>query len=130
MPAMLAESYIKLGDVDSARQAIETGLATTAATGEANFRPELFRLRGYCLWAMGDLKAAESNFQQALALAEQQQAKSLELRAATSLSLLWAEQSRRAQAYELLASIHNWFAEGFDTADLRQAKELLLALSP
>jgi predicted ATPase len=71
---------------------------------------------------------AQAIFQKALALAQQQKAKSLELRAATSLSLLWAEQGKRAQAYELLSSVYTWFTEGFDTADLRQAKELLQSL--
>jgi predicted ATPase len=130
MSAMLAESYIKLGDIESARHAIERGLATTATTGEANFRPELFRLQGHCLWALGDSKAAESSFQRAQALAQQQHVKSLELRAATSLSRLWAEQGRRTQAYDLLAGVYNWFTEGFDTADLRRAQELLRALAP
>jgi DNA-binding SARP family transcriptional activator len=130
MLSMLAESYIALGDIESARQAIERGLATTAVTGEANFRPELFRVQGECFRAMGDLKAAERGYKQALALAQQQQVKSLELRAATSLSRLWAEQSRLTQAYELLAGVYNWFTEGFDTADLRRAQEVLRALAP
>jgi predicted ATPase len=129
MAAMLAEISIKIGDMTTAHQAIETGLATTAATGEDYFRPELYRLQGHCLLAAGDVDTALGAFQQALALAQQQKAKSLELRAARSLSRLWAEQGKRMQAYELLAGVYNWFTEGFDTADLRQAKELLLTLS-
>jgi predicted ATPase len=68
-------------------------------------------------------------FQQALAVARRQQAKSLELRAAISLSRLWQRQGKRAEAYELLAQIYGWFTEGFDTADLQDAKALLEELS-
>ena len=64
----------------------------------------------------------------ALAVARRQQAKSLELRAATSLSRLWQRQGKRAAAYDLLAPVYGWFTEGFDTADLQEAKALLEAL--
>ena len=72
---------------------------------------------------------AEACFQQALAIARQQQAKSWELRAAMSLARLWLQQGKRAAAYELLAPIYGWFAEGFDTADLQEAKALLEELA-
>jgi predicted ATPase len=72
--------------------------------------------------------AAEECFQQALAIARRQQAKSLELRAAMSLSRLWQQQGRRAAAHQLLAEVYGWFIEGFDTADLQEAKALLAAL--
>ena len=68
---------------------------------------------------------AEACFQQALAIARRQQAKSWELRAAMSLSRLWQQQGKRAEAHELLAPIYGWFTEGFDTADLQEAKALL-----
>ena len=68
---------------------------------------------------------AEACFQQALAMARQQQAQSWELRVAMSLARLWLQQGKRAAAYELLAPIYGWFAEGFDTADLQEAKVLL-----
>ena len=68
---------------------------------------------------------AESCFRQALEIARRQEAKSLELRAAMSLSRLWQQQGKRAEAYELLAPIYGWFTEGFDTADLQEAKALL-----
>jgi predicted ATPase len=67
-------------------------------------------------------------FQQALAVARPQQAKSLELRAAMSLARLWQQQGKRAETYALLAPIYGWFTEGFDTADLQEAKALLEAL--
>ncbi|MBI3329877.1 MAG: hypothetical protein HYZ81_24610 [Nitrospinae bacterium] len=72
---------------------------------------------------------AEACFQQALDIARRQQAKSWELRAAMSLSRLWQRQGKRAAARQLLAPIYGWFTEGFDTADLREARALLDALS-
>ena len=72
---------------------------------------------------------AEACFRYALAVARRQQAKSLELRAATSLARLWQQQGKRAAAYALLTPIYGWFTEGFDTADLQEAKALLEALA-
>ena len=72
---------------------------------------------------------AEECFHQALAIARHQQAKSLELRAAMSLSRLWQQQGKRQEAHDLLVPIYNWFTEGFDTADLHEAKALLEALA-
>jgi predicted ATPase len=72
---------------------------------------------------------AEACFQQALAIARRQQAKSWEWRAAMSLCCLWQHQGKRAEAYELLAPIYGWFTEGFDTADLQEAKALLETLA-
>jgi predicted ATPase len=67
----------------------------------------------------------EGHFNRALAVARDQNARAFELRAATSLARLWGEQGRRAEARELLAPVYGWFTEGFDTADLREAKALL-----
>ena len=75
-----------------------------------------------------DHTEAETWFRQSLDIARQQQAKSLELRAAMSLSRLWQQQDKRTAAYQLLAPIYDWFTEGFDTADLHDAKALLGAL--
>ena len=72
---------------------------------------------------------AETCFQQALAIARCQRAKSWELRAAMSLAQLWQRQGLRAEAYELLAPVYAWFTEGFDTADRQEAKALLEALT-
>ena len=72
---------------------------------------------------------AEACFQQSLAIARRQQAKSWELRAATSLARLWQQQGKRQEAYDLLAPVYGWFTEGFDTADLKDAKTLLETLS-
>ena len=79
--------------------------------------------------AAPEVSHAESCFQQALDIARRQQAKSLELRAAMSLGRLWQQQGKRQEAQALLAGIYNWFTEGFDTADLQEAKALLQAIS-
>ena len=71
---------------------------------------------------------AEAAYHQALAIARRQQARSRELRAAMSLSRLWQQQGKRGEARELLTPIYRWFTEGFDTADLQEAKALLAAL--
>jgi predicted ATPase len=96
-------------------------------TGGRFYEAELYRLRGELLLApsIDNQAEAETCFHQALDIARRQQAKSLELRAATSLSRLWQQQGKGAAARELLAPIYNWFTEGFDTADLRDAKDLL-----
>ena len=75
--------------------------------------------------AVPDAPQAEACFQQSLAVALRQQAKSWELRSALSLSRLWRQQGKRAEARELLAPIYSWFTEGFDTPDLQEARALL-----
>ena len=72
-----------------------------------------------------DVAKAEAYFARALEVAQKQQAKSWELRAATSMARLWRDQGRRPQARKLLAPVHGWFTQGFDTLDLKQAKTLL-----
>ena len=101
-------------------------------TDERFYEAEIYRLKGELLLGRSTPDASprpETCFQQALAVARRQQAKSLELRAAMSLARLWQRQGKRAEARELLAPIYNWFTEGFDTADLQEAKALLDALS-
>jgi predicted ATPase len=91
----------------------------------------LYRLRGELLLqrSMAPQGEAEACFQQALDVARRQQAKSLELRAAMSLSRLWQQQGKQTEARELLAPVYGWFTEGFNTADLQEAKALLEELS-
>jgi predicted ATPase len=72
-----------------------------------------------------DAARAEAYFERALAVARKQQAKSLELRAATSMARLWRDQGKRQQAYDLLTPVYGWFTEGFDTLDLKEAMALL-----
>ena len=102
-------------------------LALVDTTGERWYEPELHRLKGELLLQQhADNQAeAEACFHHALAIARNQQAKSLELRAATSLTRLWQQQGKIQEAHDLLAPIYTWFTEGFDTADLQEAKALI-----
>jgi len=107
-------------------------LAQAATTGEGWWQAELYRLKGELLVQEGGMHAvreAEECVRLALTVARRQQAKSLELRAAMSLARLWQQQGQRTEAYELLAPIYGWFTEGFDTADLQEAKALLEELA-
>jgi predicted ATPase len=101
------------------------------ASGQGDWLAEAYRLQGEFLLRMAipDGAQAEACFQQALAIAMHQQVKSWELRATMSLSRLWRQQGRRHEARELLAPIYGWFTEGFDTADLQEAKALLQEFS-
>jgi predicted ATPase len=100
-------------------------------TGERHTEAELHRLKGELLLVQptDHTTEAEVCFQQALDIARRQQAKSWELRAAMSLSRLWQQQGKRPEAYDLLAPIYGWFTEGFETADLQDAKALLEELA-
>ena len=102
-------------------------LALVDTTGERWYEPELYRLKGALLLQQHSNNQAEAEdcFHQAINIAQSQQAKSFELRAATSLARLWQQQGQRQEAYDLLAPIYGWFTEGFDTADLQEAKTLL-----
>jgi predicted ATPase len=127
---LLAEAYGRVGQANEG-----LGLLAEATVvvdkGERYWEAEWYRLKGELLLACAAAHAteAETCFRQALDITRCQQAKSLELRAATSLSHLWQQQGKRAEAYNLLAPIYGWFTEGFDTADLQDAKALLDRLS-
>ena len=82
-------------------------------------------MNGTVLTALNNLGESQTAFEEALRVARHQKAKSLELRAATSLARLWGEQRRRGEARDLLAPVYGWFTEGFDTPDLQAAKALL-----
>jgi predicted ATPase len=129
--ALLAAASAQVGQVEAGLTLLAEALAVTNDKGERRWEAELYRLQGELLLAraMGHDTEAETCFRQALDIARQQQAKSWELRAATSLSRLWQHQGKRAEARELLAPIYGWFTEGFDTADLQEAKTLLEELS-
>jgi predicted ATPase len=129
---LLAEAYGKSGQAAEGLTVLEEALALVEKTGQGVYEAELHRLQGELLLihAVGGGDAeAEACFQQALTVAHRQSAKSLELRAAMSLARLWQQQGKRTEAYELLAPVYNWFTEGFNTADLREAKALLEALA-
>jgi predicted ATPase len=123
--AFLAEGLARHGDRAAALAALREGLETARATGEHMWDAELHRLTGTVLVAENKLDEGQTSLQQAIHIARAQQAKSLELRAAHDLARFWGEQGRRAKARDLLASVYGWFTEGFDTADLKEAKALL-----
>jgi predicted ATPase len=127
---MLAEAYGSVGQLEAGLSTVTEALATVHKTGERWWEAELHRLQGDLLLALSVEQhiEAETCLHQALDIARRQQAKSLELRAAMSLTRLWQGQGKHAEARQLLAPIYVWFTEGFDTADLREAKGLLEAL--
>jgi predicted ATPase len=124
---LLAEAYRKGGQAEEGLGAIDEALAMVQKHKETFCEAELYRLKGELLLSLaaGNETEAEACFHHALDMARHQQAKSWELRAAMSLSRLWQRQGQRAAACELLAPIYGWFTEGFDTADLQEAKALL-----
>ena len=128
--SLLAEASAKAGYIDEGLEALDEALATIANSRSCWWEAELHRLRGKLLLLHSAARPEEvaSCFQRAMDVARRQQAKSLELRAAVSLARLWRQQSKEAAAYALLAPIYRWFAEGFDTADLMEAKTLLREL--
>jgi predicted ATPase len=143
--ARLTEAYGKGGQATEGLAALSEALLAVHKTGERFHEAELHRLQGELVLQSGfrrqtsdvftpDLRRqtpdleAEECFQQALDVARRQQAKSLELRAAMSLSRLWQRQGRQAEARQLLTQVYGWFTEGFDTADLQEAKALLEVL--
>ena len=106
---------------------LDEALARTERLEERWFEADLHRLRGEALLACSPerLSEAEACYHQALAVARSQSARLWELRAATSLARLWRDQGATREAHELLAPVYGWFTEGFDTADLKDAKGLL-----
>ena len=129
--ALLAEAYGASGHDDDALRTMNEALALVEATEERFWEAELHRLKGaFLLWPpLLDARQAAACFQRALDTARRQQARSLELRAAMSLARLWQSQGKRQAAYDLLAPVYAWFTEGFNTADLRNARMLLDQLS-
>jgi tetratricopeptide (TPR) repeat protein len=126
----LAEVCGQVGQVDEGLHLLAEALAMMDTTGERSAEAELHRLHGELLLQqpVRAVQAAEACFQQAITVAQRQQAMSWELQAAICLSRLWQCQGQRAKAHALLAPIYGWFTEGFDTADLQEAKALLEAL--
>ena len=140
---LLAEGIGRTGETAEALAVIEDALVHIESSRERLYEAETWRIKGEILVqssmpALSPVEGfkvqgsrfkgedeAEECFQKALAVARQQDAKSLELRAAMSLSRLWQQQGKTAEAWELLAPIYEWFTEGFDTPDLQEAKALL-----
>jgi predicted ATPase len=127
----LAMAYGGIGQAEVGLRLLAEALAWVDTTGERHSEAEVYRLKGELLLrqAIPDASQAEACFLRALDVARRQQARSWALRAAMSLSRLWQCQGKRDQARVLLAPIYGWFSEGFDTADLLDARALLEALS-
>jgi predicted ATPase len=143
--ALLAETYGQMGRPQDGLTTLAVALAAVEKTGEQWYKAELWRLKGQLMLQQvqvsgstlqgpgsqhltpGSLVEAEAEacFHKAIEIARHQQAKSLELRAAMSLSRLWQHQGRQAAARQMLAEVYGWFTEGFDTKDLQEAKALL-----
>jgi predicted ATPase len=125
--AGLAEAQEREGAIVDALETVEQALR--ANPHELVYRPETLRLRGELRLKIGQTEPAEADFREAIALAQKMSAKAWELRATASLARLLAKQGRRDEARTMLAEIYGWFTEGFDTADLKDAKALLNELA-
>jgi class 3 adenylate cyclase/tetratricopeptide (TPR) repeat protein len=125
----LAKALVGQGRHRDALAAAREGLQTQEGTGHRQDAAELHRIEGISLFGLNQLDEGQSALEQALVAARRQQARMFELRAATSLARLWGEQGRRGEAGDLLAPVYGWFTEGFDTADLKEAKVLLEELT-
>ncbi len=132
--ALLAEAYSRVSQITAGLTALAEALAIVERTGECTYEAELYRLKGELTLqsqiASRKLHVAEAEacFLTAIEIARKQSAKSLELRAVMSLARLWQQQGKKAEARKLVADIYDWFTEGFDTIDLKEAKALLDAL--
>jgi class 3 adenylate cyclase/predicted ATPase len=125
--ALQAEAYKKTDQIREGLTVLNEALVQVDKTDERWYESEIYRLKGELLLQQHSDNQAEaaSCFHHALEIARNQQAKSFELRTATSLARLWQQQGKRQEAYDLLAPVYHWFTEGFDTADLKDAKALL-----
>jgi class 3 adenylate cyclase/predicted ATPase len=125
--SLLGKSYAEQGQADEAFRCVSEAKEVIERTGERWFEADVHRVAGEIalLSPQANVKQAEAQYERALAVARQQQAKSWELRAAMSMARLWRDQGKRQQARELLAPVYGWFTEGFDTLDLKEAKTLL-----
>jgi predicted ATPase len=147
--ALLAEACGKEGQAEEGLAVLTEALDAVDKSGERFCEAELYRLRGELTLAQSNVQRlgssvldtqhpkpstqaqaeAEACFLKAIDIARQQQAKSWELRATTSLARLWQKQGKQREARSILSEIYNWFTEGFDTKDLQEAKELIEELS-
>ena len=129
--SLWGKSYAELGQFDEALRSVEEAKEVIKRTGETWFEVGVHCIAGEAALnsTPPDATKAEAHFERALAVARQQEAKSWELRAATSMARLWRDQGKPQQARALLAPVYGWFTEGFDTRDLKEAKTLLEELA-
>jgi TOMM system kinase/cyclase fusion protein len=129
--ALLAEAHGTIGEPEAGLTLLTEALALVDTTGERWYESEIYRLKGELLLQQNSANQAEAEtcFHQAISIARSQQAKSWELRTATSLARLWQQQGKRDEARQVLGDVYGWFTEGFDTAALQDAKALLEALA-
>ncbi len=125
----LARANAEIGQFDEARRCVGEAMIAVETTKETWYEAEATRVAGETALLSLEVDKAESYFERALAIAQEQQAKSWELRVAMSMARLWRDQGRRRQARDLLAPVHGWFTEGYDTLDLKQAEILLAELA-
>jgi class 3 adenylate cyclase len=128
----LGEALALDGDVEGGLSHVDAMLEQISLPGwqERSHLAEILRLKGWMLSLKGDFAGAEQNYLASLDWAREQEAKSWELRTATSLARMWQAQGKRKEAYDLLAPIYGWFTEGFETKDLIEAKALIAEWAP
>jgi predicted ATPase len=128
--SLLARACGELGQFDDAASYIGQAITAIETTKETWHEAEVHRIAGEIalMSPEQDAPRAQVSFERALTVARRQQAKSFELRAALSLARLWRDQGKRDEARELLAPVYNWFREGFDTRDLKEATAMLETL--
>jgi predicted ATPase len=122
-----AEAFFRSNQLEQASQLLRQAEDFIEETGERFYQAETMRMKGETILRLDPnrMEEAEACFSQALRAAGWQKAKALELRAAMSLARLWQNQGRLAEAHKVLAEVYNWFTEGFDSPDLKEAKALL-----
>ncbi|NJN81980.1 MAG: hypothetical protein HC802_06625 [Caldilineaceae bacterium] len=122
----IAAAYLRIGAIEQGLAAIAHAFAGLAKTDERFYEAELHRIHGELLWVQGaSADVVEASFQAARQVAQAQQARSLELKAVLSLARFWSAQGQVAEARQALQATYDWFTEGFDTADLKDARMLL-----
>jgi predicted ATPase len=123
----LARAHAEFGQFEAAWRRIGEAMTAAETTKEKWCEAEIHRTAGEIalMSPERDAAKAETHFERALVVAREQQAKSWELRAATSMARLWRDQGKRAEAHDLLALVYRWFTEGLDTLDLKEAKAML-----
>ncbi|PWT96247.1 MAG: hypothetical protein C5B53_10050, partial [Candidatus Melainabacteria bacterium] len=124
----LADAYLKDGQLEKARQALDEAIPLVEKQDDRALEAELKRINGELLLINGDHSAAEEWFHKAIETARRQQSKGRELRATISLARLWQQQGRKQEARDRLATVYSAFTEGFAMPDLIEAKDLLGSL--